>query len=97
MFTESDIQSLKTGELVHGDDRCTPFTITHVRPAKPVPTHYEAYAISASGVLLIRITCNSTPGFHRANDHDRLPKLKPKPKLKHPAIKRRVKRARRTA
>lgn len=97
MFTESDVQSLKTGELVHEDESCKGFRITHIRPAKPIPTHYEAYAVSLSGVFVIRLTCNSVPGFHRAADHDKLPKPRPKLKIKRPPIKRKVRRAKKAA
>lgn len=97
MFTEADVQSLVPGQVVHGDEQCRPYRITAVKPAKNHPDHFEAWAVSPSGAIVIRLTCNSRPSFHRASDHEVLPKKKPRPKVLKPPQRRKVKRSRRAA
>lgn len=98
MFTEADVHSLIPGEIVHGDDRCEAYTVTSVKAAKNHPDHFEAWAVSRSGVLVIRFTCNNDPGFHRAADHDRVPKARPKRiKVATPPVRRKVRRTKRAA
>lgn len=97
MFTEAEVQLLAPGEIVHADESCRTYRITAVHASKKYPDHFEAWAVSPSGAIVIRLTCNSTPGYHRASDHIKQPKLKARPKVLSPPVRRRVKRSRRAA
>jgi hypothetical protein len=67
--TDSEIQQLKKGEVIHEQTPggCRPFTVrTAPRPARN-STHYEVWAQSKSGTVVVRVTYHAP--FHRALTH----------------------------
>lgn len=58
-MTNTAVSQLCKGDVVR-DDRGVRFTVTGPARMSRTNTHYEAWAVSASGSLVVRVTHNGT-------------------------------------
>lgn len=61
-MTDTQVSQLRRGDVVH-DGIHHPFTVTADARMSKTNTHHEAWAVSPSGALVVRIT-HHHPEFH---------------------------------